>query len=176
MYSNRTIFWKFHLDITEFHKRNADKQLLFDYNKKLQFCNKVFGIFIIITVIICSVYPIFDSVFLTKKKVLCFGVLLIFTNPNGIIGYICNFLFQNIQAVIVGYGYVVFLRIYWLLFAQACARIDLLKISVNDLKEHITDSDNENQNQIVSIKLNDIAQLHLEYLRFKSVVFGGASK
>lgn len=166
MYSNRKMFWTLHLDIIEFHKKNADKQLLFDYNKKLQFFNKVFGIIMIISVIICMLYPMFDSVFLAKKKVLGFGSLLIFTDSEKNIIYICNYVFQNIQAALVGYGYDVFIRIYWLMFAQACSRIDLLKNTVKDLNEHIIDSDDENQNKIVTSKLNDIAQLHEDYLRF----------
>lgn len=124
----------------------------------------------IMNVSTCILFPIIDSI-LGNKKVLALGFLIPRTDPDENFGYFCNLLFQNIQLIIVGYGYVVFLRIYWLYFAHACARIDILRSSVHDLNQNITDSDIENRSEILSIKLKEIVQLHTEYLRFVSLTF-----
>lgn len=145
MYLNRKSLWKLHLEIIEFHKKFADKQFLFDNNKKLRFCNKWFGIALIVSVIGCIGYPIFDSIFLAKRKVLGFGFLIPFTDPAENFGYLLNFLFQSIQVCISGYEYAVFLRILCLFFAYACSRIDILENTVQDLNLIVTDTQNDEQ-------------------------------
>lgn len=168
IYSNRKLFWKAHLEIIDFHKMYAEKgkKILFDYYKKMRFCNKLFAISIITNVTGCIFFPIFDSTILGNKKTLALGFLIPYTNPDKNFGYACNFFFQNIQICMVGYGYVVFIRIYWLYFAHACARIDILRSIVDELNENITESYIEQQSKILSLKLKEIVKLHTAYLRF----------
>lgn len=153
----------------DFHNKYADKQILFDSNKILRWCNKI----LIIGCILCDVslmsYPIIDSVFLSKKKVLGFGVLLPFTNPEENIGFFLNFLLHNMEMIAITYGFVAFQRMYFIFFSHACVRIDILKNTVDDLKKYVTDKDDAKQNQLLSLKLNEIVQLHLEYLRFNNL-------
>lgn len=103
---------------------------------------------------------------MSKRLVLGFGFLIPFTNHEKWFGYILNFMFQNIQVVILGFGYITFIRMYWMLFAHACARSELLRNSLEDFNEHITDdSYDEQQNQVLGSLLKKIVQFHLEYLR-----------
>lgn len=169
MYLNRKLFWKVHLELIDFHKKYAENKILLEYNKILKFCNKLFASAMIFCIVLLNSYPIVDSIFFAKKKVLGLGYIIPFTYPDENIGFILNFIFQNIQCALSGYGYVVFLRINWLYFAHTCVRIDILKNTVNDLKENITDTYDENNNQIISLKLNEIVQLHVEYLRFNNL-------
>lgn len=171
MYCNRNIFWKFHLESIEFHKKYAGEHILYDHNKLLILCNKIFGIGTTVCIISGIFYPIFDSIFLSKKKVLAFGYLLPFVDPEGKIGFLFNYLFQNIVLIIVGSGFGIFLRMYWLFFAHACMRSDILKKTVEDLKEHISDIKTEKQNLQLTLKLDEIVEIHIEYLRFKVYSF-----
>lgn len=167
IHSDSENFWKLHLDIVSFHKKLADNLILLKYVKKVKLFNKLVCISGISTVLACIVYPIFDSTFLAKKKVLCFGFVIPFVDPYETLGYFLTFTFQIAQALILGYGYVVFNRFYWQYFAHANVRIDILKSNVENLNEYITDNDDEEHIQLLmAVKLNEIVELHNDYLRF----------
>lgn len=170
MYCNRALFWKFHVGLIEFHKKYAEEPILYDQNKLLILCNKIFGIGTTFCIISGILYPIFDSIFLSKKKVLAFGYLFPFVDPEGKIGFWLNYLFQNIVLIIVGSGFGIFLRMYFLFFAHACMRSDILKNTVESLKEHISDITDEKQNLQLTLKLDEIVELHIEYLSFIDIL------
>lgn len=145
---------------------HADKPICFEYIKFYGFCNKLFCIGTILCVVACFVYPIFDSIFLAKQKVLCFGFLIPYTDPQELVGYALNFLFQIWQVIVLCFGYVAFLRMYFLLFVHACLRSDILKINMEDFNGHITEFDDQiHQNEKLSIMLNEIVRQHLNYLK-----------
>lgn len=164
MLSDSKIFWQIHLDIVSFHKKFADNPILFKYIKKVQLFNKFIFISGGSTVLACIAYPLLDSIFLAKKKVLAFGFLIPFADPDEILGYVLTFVFQIIQVFILGYGYVLFSRVYWQYCAHANVRIDLLKSTVEDLNQHITDNDDEQQSRLLSVMLNEVVELHNNYL------------
>lgn len=166
MYSNRKLIWKTHLEIIDFHNKFADKQLLLcDYNKKLRICNKIVGYGCTICVLSCIIYPIFVSIFLSKKKVLGFGFLLPFTDPEELFGYFLNYVFQNVEFIICGFGFIAFLRLYLLLFTQTCLRLDILKNTVDGLTDLVLNNEDSKQDKKISSRINEIVQLHMEYLR-----------
>lgn len=163
---NPKIFWNLHLDIIDFHNKFADNLILFKYIKKVKFLNNFFCVSGITAVLACIAFPVFDSIFLSKMKVLCFGFLIPFADPNENLGYFLTFVFQNIQVAILGCAYVTFITIYWQYSAHANVRIDILKNAVEDLNEHITDIDDEEKSKLLEVKLKEVVKLHNHYLRF----------
>lgn len=164
--SNPEVFWKLHLDIIDFHKNFKNHPILFKYNLKVKYANYFFLMTGVIAVLACTAFPIVDFLFLSKKKVLCFGFLIPFTDPDENFGYFLTYVFQILQVVILAYGYITFTRIYWLYCAHANVIIDVLENSVEALNENITDDNDEGQNQLLTKKLSDIVKLHNAFLRF----------
>lgn len=160
------MFWKIHLEIVDFHKQFSEQNLLLEYNKKIKPVNNFFGFGGIFLIVVCILYPIIDSIFFAKKKVLCFGFLIPYVDPEEIVGYLCTFVFQNIQVSVLALGYATCLRMFWIFFAHAIARIDLLIITVSDLTKHTTDNDDHEKHTVMTKKLDEIIELHNEYLRF----------
>lgn len=165
IYLDRKFYWQIHLDIIDFHNKFADKEILFTYNKILRICNKLFFLGTIVSAVSCVLYPIIDSLFISKKLILGFGFLIPFTNPEEILGYLLNFVFQNTQVVILCFGYVTFIRMYWMLFAHACVRSEILKSNLEAFNGNITYTHDDKQNQQLALMLNEIVELHIEYLR-----------
>lgn len=164
---NRKIFYQLHLEIVDFHKRFKHKEILFTYIKILRICNNIFCCFGVASILACVLYPIMDSLFMSKKLVLGFGFLIPYTNHEKWFGYILNFIFQNIQVVVLGFGYITFIRVYWLFFAHACVKSDILRSTLEDFNGHIgNDSYDEEQNQEMELRLKKCVQFHIEYLRF----------
>lgn len=152
-------FWKLHLSFVEFHKKYAEYNLLFDYNKKIKRCVDLLTKILIPSFLLCIIYPIIALV-IQKKKVLCFSFVLPFIDVNTNFGYSVNYLYQSSQVVVATIGYMTFFRIFWLLFGNALVRVDLLKEFLDELKD--TDDD-----ATITRKIKEIIDLHLEYMRFE---------
>lgn len=123
---------------------------------------------------LCGIYPIISSV-LEQKKILSFGFILPFFDRKTNFGFLINYLYQSLQVVLTGLMYGAFCRIYWQLFGNAIVKIELLKEAANELKENIMnyvfdaeDADSLSAyHQQISLKLKEIVDLQLEYLRFQ---------
>lgn len=176
-YSNRKFFWELHLSFVEFHKKYDKRRILFKYNKKVKRFIDFLTIVFAVSFLICVIYPIIGTI-LEKKKVLSFAFILPFVDHKTDFGHLINFVFQSGQIVLTAFMYGSFCRIYWQLFGNALVRVELLKEVVNEFKENILDYVDEDlggNHQQLSLKLKEIVEIHLGYLRLKVLpnIFGG---
>lgn len=152
------MFWEIHLELIDFHMKNLERELLFFYNKKLKFLTDLSCRVMCFCFAACIVYPVIDSIF--NGKSLAFTFLVPFTEDQSNFGFSINLANQSFLIGIAGCGYVVFLRLYLLLFAHLCVRVDVLVETANELHDPIIENEN------VSLKLTEIVTLHLDFLRF----------
>lgn len=167
VYLHRNMFWKIHLELIDFHKKNLEREILFFYNKKIKFFTDLTTKVLCIGFTACMVYPvIIDIVYSQFGKTLGFACIVPFTDPHTNIGYLINLANQSLIIAFACYGYVIFIRLYFLLFSHLFANLAVLVEKATELHDHITEFGNAEESRIVSLKLSEMVQLHLGFLRF----------
>lgn len=145
--------------------KNLEREILFFYNKNLKLLTDIASGILCICFAACMLYPVIYTVFSRNGKVLAFACIVPFTEAQSNIGYLINLTNQSFFVVFACYGYVIFLRLYLLIFVHLCVSVDVLVEKANELHEHIKYDGTEAQNRKLSLKLTEMVQLHMEFLR-----------
>lgn len=160
------MFSEMHLQLIDFHMKNLERGILFFYNKKLKLLTNLASGILCVCFSACMIYPVIDTLFNRNGKVLTFACIVPFTDPHSNFGYFINLTNQSLLITYACYGYVIFLRLYLLMFVHLCVRVDVLVEVANELHGHIIECGTAAQNRVVTLKLTEIVQLHLEFLSF----------
>lgn len=118
-------------------KQNAiDKKTIWKYTK----ISKILHDIIDAVLILAGLSFVISSILLTlitSTYILPYGFIIPFTDPNTLIGYIINLLYQYFQTYTVVFGFLGFSRIYLTLVIHGCTEIATMVDMINDLNKLI---------------------------------------
>ncbi|XP_001662985.3 putative odorant receptor 83c [Aedes aegypti] len=135
----------------------SETKVLVKYTKMLQQCVVFFSIAFMLGVVLTAIMPLILFLW-NGEKILPFGVILPFTDPNSVDGYQLNYLYQISCMLWTPPGLTASQNMYFALVFNICIQYDLLILKLQALDELICQNKGEIHDIKIRSKIIDIIE------------------